>query len=139
VLVAEPGWRRAVAQPDRLVRRVLRSLGSNALVVLADDRTVRRLNARFRGRDTPTNVLSFQAPHGAGDVPGELVVALGVVRREARATRRSVRGHLAHLVAHGVLHLAGHDHHGVSEARAMEMAEARALARIGLANPWRPR
>lgn len=137
VTVADPGWRRAVHHPERLARRVLDSLAADADVVLASDRVVRRLNARHRGREQPTNVLTFQ-PAGPG-LPGEIVLALGTVRREAAAAGRPVARHLAHLVAHGVLHLRGLDHHGVGEARAMEMAEARALARIGIANPWRPR
>ena len=137
VTVADAGWRRAVRDPERLARRVLDSLGADADVVLASDRAVRRLNGRHRGRDKPTNVLTFQ-PAGPG-LPGEIVLALGTVRREAAAGGRTAARHLAHLVAHGVLHLRGHDHHAAGEARAMEMAESRALARIGLPNPWRPR
>ena len=137
VTVADPGWRRAVREPERLARRVLDALAAEADVVLASDRAVRRLNARHRGRDKPTNVLTFQ-PAGPG-LPGEIVLALGTVRREAAVAGRTAARHLAHLVAHGVLHLRGHDHHAVGEARAMEMAEARALARLGLPNPWRAR
>jgi probable rRNA maturation factor len=59
------------------------------------------------------------------------------VRREAKASGRSVAAHLAHLVVHGTLHLAGHDHEAAGEARRMERAEARAMRRLGLPNPWR--
>jgi len=126
-----------VSRPECVAGRVLRLLGSEAAVVLADDRTVRRLNARFRGRDTPTNVLTF-SPAGPG-LPGEMVLALGTVRREAESAGRRPHHHLAHLVAHGALHLEGHDHQGAGQARAMEMAEARALSRLGVPNPWRAR
>jgi len=104
-------------------------------VVLADDRTVRRLNARDRGRDKATNVLTYDPP--APGLPGQIVLALGVVRREAAAAARRPSHHLAHLVLHGTLHLAGHDHHRPGDARRMEMAESRLLHRIGVPNPWR--
>ncbi len=136
-MVTAPGWRRAVRNPERVAARIAAVFGSEAEVVLADDRAVRRLNARYRGRDKPTNVLTF-CPAGAG-LPGCIVLALGTVRREAAASGRRPASHLAHLVAHGCLHLAGYDHSGAGAARAMEMAEARALARIGVPNPWRPR
>ena len=93
-------------------------------VVLAADRTVRRLNARHRGQNRPTNVLTYTAP------AHEMVLALGVIRREAAAAGRRPAHHLAHLVVHGALHLAGHDHHHPGEARRMELAEARILHRL---------
>ncbi len=137
ITVDDPAWRRAIRGPERIARRVLDGLGSDASVVLASDRLVRRLNARHRGRNKPTNVLTFEPP--APGIPGEIILALGTVRREARASGKRPSAHLAHLVAHGVLHLRGHDHHAPGEARAMEMAETRALARLGLPNPWRAR
>jgi probable rRNA maturation factor len=104
-------------------------------VVLTTDRAVRRLNARDRGRDKATNVLTYDPP-GAG-LPGEIILALGQVRREAAASSRRPAHHLAHLVVHGVLHLAGHDHHHPGEARRMELAEARILHRLRVPNPWK--
>jgi probable rRNA maturation factor len=62
---------------------------------------------------------------------------LGTVRREAAAARRRPAHHLAHLVVHGALHLRGHDHHHVGDARRMEMEEARILRGIGVPNPWK--
>lgn len=137
IMVEDPAWRRMIGRPERVVARVLVGLGSDASVVLASDRVVRALNARHRGRDKPTNVLTFEPP--APGMAGEIVLALGTVRREAREQGRRPSAHLAHLVAHGVLHLRGHDHHAAGEARAMEMAEARALRRLGWPNPWRVR
>ena len=135
VMVAEPRWRRLIRQPEALAARVVRAAGGGCAVVLASDRAVKRLNARHRGRNTPTNVLTFE-PAGPG-LPGEIVLALGTVRREAEAAAKRPAAHLAHLVVHGVLHLRGHDHHGAGEARRMEMAEARLLRRLGLPNPWK--
>ncbi len=138
VIIAEPGWRRLVPDASRVAVRAARAGARAGLtIVLADDRTVRRLNARDRGRDKPTNVLTYDPP--APGLPGQIVVALGVVRREASEAGRRPSHHLAHLVLHGALHLAGHDHHHPGDARRMEMAETRLLHRIGVPNPWRSR
>ena len=96
---------------------------------------MRRLNARDRGRDKPTNVLTY--PAASAHAQPEMLLAFGVIRREAAAFRRPLRNHLAHLVVHGALHLAGHDHHGAGEARSMEMQEARILHRLRIPNPWK--
>lgn len=129
IIVEEPAWRRLVGAPERLVRRAARLAGGPITVVLASDRAVKRLNARHRGRNRPTNVLTFES--------GDIVLALGTVRREARQAGKRPAHHLAHLVVHGALHLQGHDHHGAGEARRMEMREAWLLHRLGVPNPWR--
>jgi probable rRNA maturation factor len=95
---------------------------------------VKRLNGRHRAKAKPTNVLSF--PGGMPGHLGDVALALGVVRREARAAGRRAADHLAHLVAHGALHLAGHDHLHAGEARRMERAEARVMRKLGRPNPW---
>ena len=130
IIVDDARWRRFVPRAEAVARRAALAAGGAGTVMLASDRTVRRLNARHRGRNKPTNVLTFES--------GDIVLALGVVRREARAQRRRAAHHLAHLVVHGALHLRGHDHHRPGEARRMEMQETRLLRRIGVPNPWRP-
>ncbi len=135
VLVADRRWHRLVPRTEAVVRRAASLGGGAGSVLLTGDGAVRRLNARHRGRNTPTNVLTFPPP--PGQPGGDIVLALGTVRREAAAARRSVAQHLAHLVLHGCLHLRGHDHHGAGEARRMELAEARLLHRLGVPNPWR--
>jgi probable rRNA maturation factor len=131
VIVADPRWRRFVPRADALAQRAARAAGAQGTVVLADDGLVRRLNTMHRGRNKPTNVLTYEHP------APEVILALGVVRREAAAQARRVAHHMAHLVVHGALHLQGEDHHHPGEARRMEMAEARILRRIGVPNPWR--
>ena len=131
VIVAEPAWCRLVPQAVRIAARAAAAAGATGTVVLAGDRTVRRLNARHRGRNKPTNVLTYESPSP------EVILALGVIRREAAATSRSLAHHLAHLVVHGALHLRGHDHLDAGEARRMEMAETRILHRLRVPNPWR--
>jgi len=101
-----------------------------------------RLNARFRGRDHATNVLSFPAtplppPAGRRAPLGELVICPRVLRQEARAQARSLRAHWAHLVVHGALHLVGYDHEQAADARRMERREITVLQRLGFANPYR--
>ncbi len=115
--------------------RAARVAGLDGDIVLASDRVVRRLNARDRGRDKPTNVLTYPAPMAG--MRGEIILALGTVLREAAAAGRRPAHHLAHLIIHGALHLAGHDHHHPGDARRMEREEARLLHRIRVPNPWK--
>jgi probable rRNA maturation factor len=131
VLVQHSGWHRLVPRATAVAARAAAAAGGATTVVLSSDRAVKRLNARHRRRNKPTNVLTF-----AG---GDIVLALETVRREAAAAGRAPGHHLAHLVVHGALHLRGHDHHAAGEARRMEMEEARILHRIGVPNPWKRR
>ncbi|MDT7952722.1 MAG: rRNA maturation RNase YbeY [Acetobacteraceae bacterium] len=130
IIVDDRRWRALVPGVERIARRAAQVAGGAETILLASDQTVRRLNARHRGRNKPTNVLTFES--------GDIALALGVVRREARAQRRRIGHHVAHLVVHGALHLRGHEHDDPGYARRMEMEEARLLRRIGVPNPWRP-
>jgi probable rRNA maturation factor len=97
------------------------------------------LNRRFRRKHGPTNVLSFpfEAPSGTrSEVLGDLVICAPVVQREARAQRKPVRAHWAHMVVHGILHLRGYDHTNRRDATAMEKKEIRILKELGFANPY---
>ena len=115
-------------------------------VRLTSDREVQALNATWRGKDKPTNVLSFPQlePHDLGAVGdegpelmlGDLVLAHGVCAREAEEKAIPLEDHAAHLVVHGTLHLLGYDHGDDGAAEAMEQREVRALARLGIANPY---
>ncbi len=103
----------------------------------------RRLNARYRGKDKPTNVLSFPAaalPTAAAEAPvplGDLVICAQVVRTEALAQGKPLQAHWAHLVVHGALHLLGYDHESEPDARRMERREISVLRALGFANPYR--
>jgi probable rRNA maturation factor len=137
VLVLDCRWRALVPQAERVAARAAAAAGGAGTVVLSSDRAVKALNGLHRNKNKPTNVLTFA--FGSGFLGGDIVLALGTVRREARASGRSVGHHLAHLVVHGALHLRGHDHHHVGDARRMEMEEARILSTIGVPNPWKRR
>jgi probable rRNA maturation factor len=100
----------------------------------------RSLNAHYRHKDKPTNVLSFG---GAGIAPdgrsflGELVICAPLVALEARAQHKTLAAHWAHLTIHGVLHLKGFDHERATEARKMAAREIQILDRLGFSNPYR--
>lgn len=101
------------------------------------------LNRQYRGRDAPTNVLSFAAgsvaglPDGAPVALGDLVVCAAVVRDEARQQGKPVAAHWAHMIVHGVLHLLGYDHGNDADAERMEAAEKSILATGGIRDPYR--
>jgi probable rRNA maturation factor len=95
----------------------------------------RELNARYRGKDYATNVLSFPyAP--PPNLEGDLVVCADVVRREAQAQAKTLQAHFAHLIVHGMLHLQGFDHENQIDAARMEQREIAIMARLGYANPY---
>lgn len=97
----------------------------------------RRLNRDYRRRDYATNVLTFGYGRSGARLRGDIVLCHPVVVHEARAQRKSTEAHYAHLVVHAMLHLRGYDHRRAQEARRMERAEARALRRLGFADPYR--
>jgi probable rRNA maturation factor len=145
--LANAAVRAAVAESD--VPDLLASgLAAEVSVRFTGDGEVKALNAAWRGKDKATNVLSFpmvepdQLPSLAGTEAGEallgdIVLAHGVCAAEAAAKGIGVCSHAAHLVVHGMLHLLGCDHErGEGEAEAMEAAERRALARLGVADPY---
>jgi probable rRNA maturation factor len=137
VLVLDSKWRALVPHAERMAARAAAAAGGAGTVVLSTDRAVKALNGLHRNKNKPTNVLTFD--FGSGFLGGDIVLALGTVRREALAAGRPASHHLAHLVVHGALHLRGHDHHHVGDARRMEMEEARILSTIGVPNPWKRR
>jgi probable rRNA maturation factor len=103
----------------------------------------RRLNRQFRGRDYATNVLSFgyDAPgvsraRSAAPLCGDIVLCVPVLRREARAQRKPLRAHCAHLVIHGALHLSGFDHEKAKDAKVMEALETGLLDSLGYDDPY---
>ena len=110
-------------------------------LVFTDDESIRQINAEWRQKDKPTNVLSFPAyPIEPGDKPGpmlgDIVIARETVAREAVDLDKSFDDHLTHLMVHGFLHLFGYDHIEKDEAEEMEGLETRILAALGLSDPY---
>jgi probable rRNA maturation factor len=144
--VEDPSWA-AILDLQTLVERAVAAALAEAGVapdedselscLFCDDDAIRALNAQWRGMDKPTNVLSFptEGP-GAEVMLGDIALAWGTVVREAEAEGRRVEDHVAHLVIHGTLHLLGEDHEDEDEAEAMEALERRAMARLGLPDPY---
>jgi probable rRNA maturation factor len=131
IVVADPAWHKLIPNAGTIVRRAARAANMTGTIVLSSNQVVRGLNGRHRGKNKPTNVLTYEHP------AREIILALGVVRAEAAAQGRRPAHHLAHLVVHGALHLTGEDHDHPGDARRMEMAESRILHRIGVPNPWK--
>jgi probable rRNA maturation factor len=157
-LEADPDWdssnwaelaRRAAA--SAIAESAFPQLATSARTVelsvrLTGDEQVRALNAEWRGKDQPTNVLSFPLA-GEDDLSsanvagpelllGDIVLARGVCEAEAADKGIAVRDHALHLLVHGTLHLLGYDHHRDRDAADMESREVRALDRLGIANPY---
>jgi probable rRNA maturation factor len=149
--IEAPAWRRRLPAAEAIARRAGRaalaaakplrpsaakpnSADGELCIVLANDRLQRSLNHTFRGADKSTNVLSFEDGESG---PGDVVLALETIAREAKAQGKSLADHLTHLVVHGVLHLMGYDHEKENAARRMERLEVKILADLAIADPYR--
>lgn len=130
---AHPSYRAAIGAAVRAAL-AYEELGGAVNVALMDDAAMRELNHQFRGKDKPTNVLSF--PTGDEDELGDMALALETIAREAVEQHKPFEAHLTHLVVHGTLHLLGYDHEVPAEAKVMEAAEISILARMGIENPY---
>lgn len=157
---AGPCWSDATdwtALATRAVRAALAQTPNAALtgqdmavelsIKLSDDAEVQGLNAAYRGKDKPTNVLSFpmiqpdllEAAANTDDgelLLGDIILAHETCAREAAARGIALADHATHLIVHGTLHLLGLDHENDAEAEAMEALEIRALETLGLADPY---
>jgi probable rRNA maturation factor len=144
--VSEVLVQRRVRPPGLPSASTLRAWATAALGSAAGDVTVRivgeaeshDLNRRYRGKDNPTNVLSFAYDGETLDIPvlGDLVICAPVVEREAREQGKDLQAHWAHMVVHGCLHLLGYDHEQDAEAQEMERREREIMAGLGFADPY---
>lgn len=110
-------------------------------ILFTDDESIARINGEWRGKDYATNVLSFPAenmplPPGEPQPLGDIVLASGVVAREAEAQGKTLRDHTIHLMIHGLLHLAGYDHEDDKDAAVMEALETQILKGLGISDPY---
>ncbi len=152
IAVEDDRWTESVPALERLVLDAVqaglaiapekRERAVEVSVLLADDATVQDLNRTWRGKDKPTNVLSFPASPqpllpGHPTPLGDVVLAYETMVRESAEQGKPLRNHLAHLLVHGTLHLVGQDHElGQAEAEAMEGLEVAALATLGIPDPY---
>jgi probable rRNA maturation factor len=147
---AVPDWEALAARAAGAAARLVPELAHPRLavsVLFTGDAEVHALNAEWRGKDKPTNVLSFPmlersdlldlAPDGPPELLGDIALAHETCAREAADKGIALEDHAAHLIVHGLLHLAGYDHEtGEAEAQAMEALETNVLALMGLADPY---
>lgn len=146
--VDDPAWA-AVSDLDAVCAGALQagwaaaqSAGGEVALLLTSDAAMQTLNAQFRGKDAPTDVLAFPAEPGTpasageGRFLGDIALGFGICARDAADLGRPLPAHLAHLVVHGYLHLLGYDHMDDTNAAEMQALEATALARLGLPDPY---
>lgn len=125
----------------RCARRALADIHGELVIRVVDEAESQRLNERYLGKASPTNVLAFPA----GEVPGlhdelvplgDVAICAAVVTREAKAQGKPLEAHWAHMVVHGCLHIAGYDHGTETEAMAMEALERSVLSDLGFGDPY---
>ena len=138
LVVEEEGWRAHRGLQKRLklaaeAARKAAKLKGDVTILLSGDGKLAVLNHDFRGKNKPTNVLSFP---GNDSYAGDIAIAYGVTSKEAKAAAKSLADHATHLVVHGVLHLAGYDHEAPQDAKVMEPLEVKVLKRLGIADPY---
>ena len=153
VIVRSARWRKRPTAPAIVKTAVFAAAKAvstppaELAIVLDDDSAIRALNRKWRGRNAPTNVLSFPAPAApdggkrAKSSPyiGDIVIAYQTTAREAVAEGKPFKHHLAHLAIHGFLHLLGYDHERDRDAEVMERLERRILKRLAVPDPYAPR
>jgi probable rRNA maturation factor len=148
IVIEAQEWR-AAPEAAKTIRRAIAaaaaavSPGKGELaIVLTDDSAIRALNRQWRGKNEPTNVLSFPAAEpqpGAPVLLGDVVIAYQTAAQEALAEGKPFMHHLAHLTVHGFLHLLGYDHATAKEAATMERLETTVLAALDVPDPYLPR
>jgi len=142
-----PAKRRLRSLVEKAVAAAIAEAGTSSRqpselsIVFSDDAHIAVLNAGWRGKDKPTNVLSFPAfPMKPGDplppMLGDIVLAAETVARESELEGKPLEHHITHLVIHGLLHLLGHDHEEETQAERMESLERAALARLAIPDPY---
>jgi len=146
ILTHDPHWKGLGPTVKRATEATLShqdTKNPSVTLVLTNDAEVKTLNRDYRGKNKPTNVLSF--PDGSVEMDnngkhimhlGDVVLAYETLAREAAAQGKALKHHLSHLTVHGVLHLLGHDHEDEREAVRMEALEINILRILGIANPY---
>lgn len=141
--VDDPRWRKFRGLSVRLrdaaalaLKRGKAGKSSSLTILLTDDGRLKNLNRDFRGKNRPTNVLSFPADTAGDNYLGDIALAYGVTAAEAKFGGKRIADHAMHLTVHGVLHLLGFDHETSRGAKVMEPLETRILHELGIANPY---
>ena len=140
-VIEDEGWRDAADMEALAVlcyeatARAVGAPGGEVALLLTNNAAMQDLNNRFRGKDKPTNVLSFPGDPGA-DHLGDIAIGREICQDEARELGAAITDRAAHLIVHGLLHLMGYDHQSDIDAEDMEQREIEILSRLGFANPY---
>ena len=140
--IEDAGWANEMEDAEAVCQRALDAafalvaIEGEVALLLTDDDEMHTLNLDWRGKDKPTDVLSFPADEMDAPFLGDIAVGLGVLRGDAATRGIKLTDHLSHLVIHGYLHLLGYDHMNEEEAREMEALEIKALAGLGIGDPY---
>lgn len=135
IVTEDPRWKGKTAWVRRAAQAAC--MEGEVAIQLSNDAGVQELNAQFRGKDKPTNVLSF--PDGEDGRLGDIILAYETIAREAEEQGKRFQHHLMHLVVHGMLHLQGYDHEKPRDAKRMEDKEVMLLSAMGIADPYESR
>lgn len=152
ISISDEGWSSALGDARQLCQTAAHAafeiaapkdmIDVEVSILLSDDEQVRELNKSYRGKDKPTNVLSFASMDESDHLApaplllGDVVIAFGVTVAEANDEEKTLSDHLSHLVVHGMLHLLGHDHELDEQAEQMEALEIQTLAGLGIDDPY---
>ena len=141
--VAESAWAEALPGLTNICQTALnagaaqQTATGEVSLLLTNDDEIQALNRDWRGKDKPTDVLSFPADPVDAPFLGDIAISLGVTQKDAAARKIALDQHLSHLLIHGYLHLLGHDHKDDTEAAEMESLEIAALASLGWPDPYK--
>lgn len=147
--IEDEAWIEALPQVVRLVEGAIgaalshrsKPAACDIVVLLTDDAEMQSLNAQYRKKNAPTNVLSFPTPKAMKSMIkghlGDLALGFGICAKEAAEQNKSLSDHLTHLCVHGTLHLLGYDHQDDKEAQEMEALERDILKGLGISDPYK--
>lgn len=142
IIISNKNWKKKIPEAEKICQESCVSAlkyekikgAKEVSILLADDKKLQELNHDFRGKDKPTNVLSFP---GDGEMLGDIAISLDTLLKEAKSQNKTPENHLSHLVVHATLHLLGHDHEDDEEAEEMEKKEITILLNMGIKNPYK--
>ncbi len=142
IIIEDDNWKSTQFDPNELSKEVSKITLSffegdykTIAILLCDDDKIRELNAKWRGFDKPTNVLSFEYPANS-PILGDIALSYQTCAKEAHEQGKSLKNHFSHLLVHGILHLLGYDHIDDADAIEMEDLEKEILAKMGIEDPY---
>lgn len=138
--VYEPNWYYAIDKLENFLKKVATQITYLEKyiisIVLGNDQLISQINKEYRGKNTPTNVLSFPIHDSFTNQLGEVILSFETIYKEAKEKSIDIKAHTAHMLLHGILHLLNYDHKTEEQALIMEQKEAALLKQLGFSNPY---